>query len=60
MDPVVLTNSIDAVITSKVSSTDGEMIHFDISAKLEDEVELWTVNQDEIMEAGVNWRYDPN
>jgi len=60
MDPVVLANSIDAVITSKISSTDSEMINFDISSKLEDEVEFWTVNQDEVMEAGVDWRYDPN
>jgi hypothetical protein len=58
MDPIVLADGVDAIITSKIGSTDSEMIHLNILPELEDEVELRTVDQDEIMEAGIDWRHD--
>ena len=44
MNPVVLANCINAVVASKIGSTNGEMVHFDISSKLEDEVEFRAVD----------------
>ena len=44
MNPVVLANRINAVVASKIGSTNGEMVHFDISSKLEDEVEFRAVD----------------
>jgi hypothetical protein len=36
------------------------MVYFNVSSKLEDKVELRAVDQDEIVEARVDWRYDAN
>ena len=55
MDPVVLADCIDAIIASEVGSTNGKMVHFNVSSKLEDEVELRTIDQDEIVEARIDW-----
>lgn len=60
VNPVVLANRIDAIVASKICSANCEMIHFDVSSELEDEMELWTIDQDEIVEARIDWRYDPN
>lgn len=60
VDPVVLTNCINAIVASKIGSTNGEMVDFDVSSKLEDEMKLRTIDQDEIVEARIDWRYDPN
>jgi hypothetical protein len=57
MNPIILTNGVDAIVTSKIGSADSEMIHLDVLPELEDEVELRTVDQDEIMEAGIDWRH---
>lgn len=51
VNPVILANRINAIIASKIGSTNGEMVHFDVSPELEDEVELGTIDQDEIVEA---------
>lgn len=58
VDPVVLANCVNAVIATQIGATDGEMIHFHIFPELEDEVELGAVNQNKIMEASINGRYD--
>lgn len=58
MNPIIFTNGVNAIVTPQVGSADGEMIDFDVLPELEDEMELRTVDQDEIMEAGIDWRYD--
>jgi hypothetical protein len=58
MDPIILTNGVNAIIASKIGSADSEMINLNILPELEDEVEFRTVDQNEIMEAGIDWRYD--
>lgn len=60
VDPVVLANRINTIVAPEVGSTDGQMIHFDVSSKLEDEMEFRTVDQDEIVEARIDWRYNSN
>lgn len=60
VNPVVLANCINAIVASKIGSADGEVVHFDVSSKLEDEVKLRTIDQDEIVEAGIDWRYNSN
>lgn len=55
VNPVVLADRINAIVASKVGSTNGEVVHFDVSSKLEDEVELRTIDQDEIVEARIDW-----
>jgi hypothetical protein len=44
MDPIILTNGVNAVVAPEIGSTDGEMVHFDVLPELEDEMELRTVN----------------
>ena len=51
VNPVVLADCINPIVASKIGSTNGEMVHFDVSPKLEDKVELGTIDQDEIVEA---------
>ena len=54
MNPVVLADRINAIVASKIGSTNGKMVHFDVSSKLEDEVEFRAVNQDEIVKARID------
>jgi hypothetical protein len=58
MDPIILTHGVDAIVTPKIGSADSEMIYLDVLPELEDEVELRTVDQDEIMETCIDWRHD--
>ena len=60
VNPVVLADRINAIVTSEIGSTNGEMVDFDVPSKLEDEMELRTVDQYEIVEARIDWRHDPN
>ena len=60
VNPVVFADGINAIITTEIGSTNSEMVYFDVSAELEDEVELWTIDQDEIVEARIDWRYNSN
>jgi hypothetical protein len=60
VNPVVLANCINAIVAPKISSSDCEMVHFDVSSELEDEVKFRTIDQDEIVKARIDWRYDPN
>jgi uncharacterized SAM-binding protein YcdF (DUF218 family) len=54
VNPVILADSINAIVAPKIGSTNGQVVHFDVSSKLEDEVELWTIDQDEIVEARID------
>lgn len=54
MNPVVLADRINAIVASKIGSTNGKMVHFDVSSKLEDEVKFRAVNQDEIVKARID------
>lgn len=60
VDPVVLANRVNSIVAPEIGSSDCEMVHFDVSPKLENEVEFRTIHQDEIVEARIDWRYDPN
>jgi len=44
VNPIVLADRINAVVASKICSTNGKMVHLDVSSKLKDEVEFWTVD----------------
>jgi hypothetical protein len=54
VNPVILADSINAIVAPKIGSTNGQVVHFDVSSKLEDEVELWAIDQDEIVEARID------
>ena len=54
VNPVVLADRINAVVASKIGSTNSKMVHLNVSSELEDEVELWTVDQDEIVKARID------
>lgn len=58
VNPVVLADRINAIVASEIGSTDGEMVHFDVPSKLEDEMELRTVDQYEVVEARIDWRHN--
>lgn len=55
VNPVVLADRINAIVAPKIGSANGEMVHFDVSSKLEDEVELRTIDQDEIVKTRIDW-----
>lgn len=58
VDPVVLPNSINAIVAPKISPANSEVVHFDVPSKLEDEVKLGAIDKDEIVETSINRRHN--
>jgi hypothetical protein len=56
MNPVVSAHKVDTVIGAEISTTNGQMVDLDIHAKVEDDVELRTINQEQVVHRGVGWR----
>ena len=54
VDPVVCTNSIYTVVTSKICTTNGEVVDFDVETIIEDKVKLRAIDQDQIMNRSVS------
>jgi hypothetical protein len=44
VNPVVLADRVNTIVAPKIGSTNGEMVHFDISSELEDEVEFRAID----------------
>jgi len=60
MDPVVFPDRIDAVVAAEIGASDRQMIDLNVLGEVEDEVELRTVDKNQVVEAGVDWRDDPD
>ena len=54
MDPVVFPNRIDAVVAAEIGASDRQMIDLNVLGEVEDEVELRTVDKNQVVEAGVD------
>lgn len=59
MDPVICPNCINTIVGSQVSTPDCQVVDLNIHTKIEDEVELWTVDQDQVMYGSINWADQP-
>lgn len=60
MNIVIFPNRVYTVITTKICSADSQVIHLDVEYEVENNVELWTVDQDQVMNRGVSWRNQSN
>lgn len=58
MDPVVGTDRIDAVVTAQVRPADRQVVDLDVHAKVQHEVELRAVDQDQVVDGGIDSRDD--
>ena len=56
MDVIVGSNSINAIVTAQVPSTNREMIGFHVDSEIENDMKLGTVDKDQVMYRGVCWR----
>ena len=57
---IICPNHVYTVITTKVCSADSQVIHLDVQYKVENNVKLWAVDQDQVMNRGVSWRNQSN
>lgn len=44
VDPIVGSNGINAIVTTQVSSPDGQMVGFNVNGEVQDNVELGAVH----------------
>lgn len=51
---VVVTNNIYAVIRAEIGTTDGQVVCLEIHSKIEHDMELGGVDQDQVMDCGVD------
>jgi hypothetical protein len=56
MDVIVRANSINAIVTAQVSSSNREMIGFHVDSEIENNMKLGTVDKDQVMYRGIFWR----
>lgn len=54
--PVVRAHGINSVVAAQVGSPDGEVVYLEVDPKVEDEVELGAVDQEEVVDRGVDGR----
>lgn len=60
VNPVVGTNSINAIVATKISTSNREMINLHVEREVNYDVELRTVDKDKIMNTGVDWLNQPD
>ena len=53
MDVVVRPDCVDTVVAAQVGSSDREMVRFDVHGEVQNNMELGTVDQDQVMDRGV-------
>ncbi len=56
MNPVVRPNGINTIIGAKIRSSNSQVIHFNINSKIKNEMELRTVNKDQVMNRDIGGR----
>ena len=56
MNPVIITNSIDSIITAKVCSTDRKMVDFNIDTEIKHKMKLRAVHENQIMNCCIDRR----
>jgi hypothetical protein len=56
MDMIVCANCINTIVTAEISTPDGKMVRFHVDGKVEHDVELWAIDQDQVMDGGIRWR----
>lgn len=54
--PIVCPNSINAILTTQVGSTNSQMISFNVDSKVKNDVELRAVDEDQVMDRGIGGR----
>lgn len=55
MNVVIASNRVYTIVAAQICPANSQVIHFDVQHKIEDNVELWTVNQDQVVNSGVGW-----
>lgn len=60
MNVIISPNRVYTVITTKIRSADSQVIHLDVQYKIENNVELWAVDQNQVMNRGISWRNQSN
>lgn len=57
MDIIVRSNRIDTIIASEICTPYSQMVHFDIQRKVEYDMEFGAIDQDQVVNSCVDWRY---
>lgn len=60
MNVIVGANHVYAIITTKIGTPDGKMVCFYIDGKAKHYMELWAVDQDQVMDRRIYWRDQTN
>lgn len=50
MNVVICADSVNTVVASKVCSPNRKVISLDVDSKIQDNMKLWTVNKNQIMD----------
>lgn len=57
MNMVIGPNRVDAIEGSKIASPNGQVKHLDVQSEIKNEVELGTVDKNEVMNRCIDGRY---
>lgn len=54
MDPIICANHVNPIIRTQVGPSDGEVIYLEVLCKVKDDVKLWAVNENEVVNRSVD------
>lgn len=58
VDPIICANHVNPIIRTQVGPSDGEVIYLEVLSKVKDDVKLWAVNENEVVNRSVDgWNY---
>ncbi|GMF71159.1 unnamed protein product [Aspergillus oryzae] len=53
VDVVVRPDSVDTIVATQIGASDRKMVRFDIHGEVQNNMELGTIDQDQVMDGGV-------
>jgi len=54
VDPIICANHVNPIIGTQVGPSDGEVIYLEVFSKVKDDVKLWAVNENEVVNRSVD------
>lgn len=60
MDIIICPNDIDPIIAAKIGASNREVIYLYIDSKVDDDMKLWAVHQNQIVDRSIGRGNEPD